>query len=205
MEAGSKKLFIIILISSILIILSQNPFSRGPYVYDFLDWLSYESMGGDVWVCWQDSFFGQVLPFLAYFPAIAGGLGIIGAFTSLSSEGTTKLILKIVGILAILAYVLFALLGMIFAIIGAALPLPNLPGAYFCLVPGILLIIISILIKKPDYMKGHAKENKEYFAIDSAAQQPERPTMRIPSIKCPNCGMLVLADAQFCENCGEFL
>ena len=213
MEGRSKAgFFIMALIGSILILLSQNfgtpevsQFFR-EFTQDFFDWSSYLTGGGQTaYVSWQDSFFGQVLPFLAYFPAIAGGIGILSSLVFVKSPNAGKLTFKITGLLAIIGFVIFVLFNMIFGMFSSVIPLPNLSGGYFCIVPGILILILSFMIKKPDYMKGHAREDKEYFAIGGEPQGPVIPSVRAPTVACPKCGALISADQTFCESCGEFL
>ncbi|MHA1266027.1 MAG: zinc ribbon domain-containing protein [Candidatus Helarchaeota archaeon] len=205
MELHKKSMFIVVLILSISIFLSQNFWTAGPSVAEPFDWsMYYTALSGTVFVSWQDSFFGQLLPFLAYFPAIAGIMGILSAFFLVGNEIALKIALKITGIFAILAYVTFFLFGLLFGIFSSETQIPNLPGGYLCLVPGIILFILSMLIQKPEYMKGHAPENKEYYAIETT-ETPSTPAYQVGMIQCPNCGTMIPADAQFCENCGQFL
>lgn len=207
LEGRSKAaIFIIALISSILIILSQNFGTLGPSVAEFFDWSMYYAMiDGTVFVSWQDSFFGVLLPFLAYFPAIAGILGVLSSLLFLKGPNSAKLTFKITGLLAIIGFVIYVVLNLIWSLLSSEIPLPNLPGGYFCLIPGILILILSFMIKKPDYMKGHAREDKEYYAIGGEPQGPVTPSVRAPTVACPKCGAMISADQTFCESCGEFL
>lgn len=210
MEGRNKAgIFILVLVCSILIIISQNFGAQGGDVQEFLDWSTYLNASYDpVWVSFQDSLLIQVLPFLsfiAYFPTVAGVMGAISALIVLKSEDGAKIVLKITGLFAIIAFALFTLIGMMFGLFSSELQLPNMPGAYFCLVPGILILILSFMIKKPDYMKGHAREDKEYYAIGGEPQGPVIPSVRAPTVACPKCGAMISADQTFCESCGEFL
>ncbi|MHA1276758.1 MAG: hypothetical protein ACTSQI_13760 [Candidatus Helarchaeota archaeon] len=202
--ARHKGIFIIIVLISILIILSQNFFAQGTDVFDVFDWVTYDSISGTVWVCWQDSFLGAIIPYLAYFPTIAGALGIIGGVVVLKEEGPAKIILKIAGVLAILAYALFAISGFIFTLIGNPLPLPNLPGAYICLIGGIVVLILSISINKPEYLKGYAPDEKDYYAIEAKPSIVAGPEPSGLTMQCPHCGAIVSANQLFCEQCGEY-
>lgn len=204
MEGRNKVLFIFLLLFSILILLSQNFWTQGEFVSEFLDWMSYESVGGWVYVSWQDSFFRFLFP-LTYFPTIAGGLGITGAIVLLGSLTASRILSKIAAVLAILAYGLFILLHALFGLIlGSATLIPNMAGAYLCLVPGILLLICAYSLKSSK-VEGQAMENKQYYAIGGEAQKPTQPYVKAPTIKCPNCGALIQADQLFCEQCGQYL
>jgi len=205
MERRNKVLFIVLLIFSILILLSQNFWTQGEYVSEFLDWMEYQSISGWVYVSWQDSFFSFLSP-LTYLPTMAGGVGILGAFALLGSIGASKLLNLFACILAILAYGIFILLHALFGLImGAAVLIPNLPGAYFCLVPGILLLICSYLLKSSKAGLGHVMENKQYYAIGGEAPKPMPTSAKAPTIKCPKCGALIQGDQLFCEECGQYL
>ena len=205
---GRRKVlvFFLALISSVLIFLSQNFWTQGIHAAEIFDWSTYYAMiEGTVFVSWQDSFFGQMLPFLAYFPAIAGSIGILSSFIFLKGPDSGKLTFKITGLLAIIGFVIYVLLNLIWSFLSSEIPIPNLPGGYFCLIPGILIFIFSYMIKKPDYMKGHAREDKEYYAIGGEPQGPVTPSLRAPTVACPKCGAMISADQTFCESCGEFL
>ena len=206
MEIHKKTFFTLVLICSILIILSQNFGAQGWFVSDFFDWSTYITQDfGRVWVCWQDSFFGIIVPFLAYFPIIAGVLGVISAFTVFNeNEQIAKRTFKIAGLLAVLAFATFLVSGAFFGIISSELALPNLPGGYFCLIPGIIILILGIAIQKPEYAKGHAREDKEYFAIGGEERRPAPAAATGRMMECPNCGKVVSADQLFCEDCGQF-
>ena len=205
METRNKVLFIALLILSVLVLLSQNFWTQGEYVRDFLDWMEYVTVADEtVYVSWQDSFF-QFLSPLTYLPTMAGGVGILGAFALLGSVRASKLLNLIACILAILAYGLFILFPALFGLImGSAILIPNLPGAYLCLVSGILLLICSYSIKSSK-VEGHAMENKQYYAIGGEAPTPSPATVKAPTIKCPKCGALLQGDQPFCENCGQYL
>ncbi len=212
MEKGGKVVFFIISLTlSILIILSQNLWTQGECIREIFDWSTYTAPlstcpGNIVNVCWQNSFIGQMFPFTAYFPAIAGVVGLLSSFLIFKSESAIKTLLKITGILAILGFGLYILSNVIWVVFGNPdMLLPNLPGGYFCLIPGIMLFIMGIVVKKPDYMKGHAREDKDYYAIGGEAQGSVLPATRAPMVKCPHCNAMIQADQTFCENCGEFL
>ena len=205
METRNKVLFIFLILFSILVLLSQNFWTQGEYVRDFLDWMEYDSwLSGWVYVSWQDSFLSFLSP-LTYLPTMAGGAGILGAFALLGSVRVSKLLNLIAFILAILAYGLFILFYNLFGLItGAEVVIPNLPGAYLCLIPGILILICSYSLKTSK-VQGHALENKQYYAIGGETPTPSPTTRKAPTIKCPNCGALLQADQLFCENCGQYL
>jgi len=198
-------LFIFLLGLSTLILLSQNFWTQGAHVSEFFDWMSYESVSGWVWVSWQDSFFSFLSP-LIYLPAIAGGIGILGAIALLGSIKASKIISYLAALFAIFAFALFLLFHALFGLaIGAATLIPNMPGAYLCLVPGLLLLICAYLLKSSKEGEGHVMENKQYYAIGGEAQKPTQPYIKAPMIKCPNCGALIQGDQLFCEQCGHYL
>jgi hypothetical protein len=206
METRNKVLFIFLLTFSILILLSQNFWTQGEYVSDFLDWMTYETItpGVMAYVSWQDSLLSFLSP-LTYLPTMAGAVGILGAFALLGNIRASKLLNLFAFILSILAYVLFTLFyNLIGVFLGAAVLIPNLPGAYFCLVPGIFILICSSLIKS-EKVQGHAMENKQYYAIGGETPAPTVTTVKVPTIKCPKCGALIQGDQLFCENCGQYL
>jgi hypothetical protein len=204
MEGRNKVLFIFLLLFSILILLSQNFWTQGENVSEFLDWMEYESISGWVYVSWQDSFFSFLSP-LTYLPMMAGVVGIAGALGLLGSVRASKLLNLVAFILALLAYGLFILFHALFGlIVGSAMLIPNLPGAYLCLVSGILLLICSYSLKSSK-VEGHAMENKQYYAIGGETPTPSPTTAKAPTIKCPKCGALIPGDQLFCENCGQYL
>lgn len=203
-----KTFLVLVLICSILMIISQNFGTRGFLVEEFLDWTTYINIDVvRVWASFQDSLIGYIpgLNILAYFPTVAGVLGIISAFSVFKDESSPKLLFKIVGLIAILAYAMFFLFGLFFGIFSSELAIPNLAGGYFCLIPGIILLILGIAIKKPEYMKGSARVDKEYYAIGGEPRGPAPPSITAPTIACPNCGAMLAADEVFCDNCGQYL
>ena len=205
MEGRNIVLFIFLLFFSILILLSQNFGTQGENISEIFDWMGYESISGWVYISWQDSFFSFLSP-LTYLPTMAGVMGIIGALALLGSVRASKLLNKITSILAILAYGLFILLYNLFGlIVSSATLIPNLPGAYFCLIPGILILICSSLITSSKAGEGHVMENKQYYAIGGETQKQTPSAVKAPMIKCSNCGAIIQADSLFCDNCGQYL
>ncbi len=199
METRNIILFPILLIFAILIIISQNFALIEP-----LDWLYYESVSGWIDVSWQDSFFGFI-PVLPYLPTIGGILAILGAILVFLNEKSSKLCGIIGGIITILAFGFFTLFHLIFGLVSTQSFFPNMPGAYICLIPGIFVLILSLLIKKPDFGKGEARVDREYYAIGGEPKGPALPAVPAPSIVCPHCGAMLSADQTFCESCGEFI
>ncbi|MFX1295244.1 MAG: zinc ribbon domain-containing protein [Promethearchaeota archaeon] len=203
MEVRNKVLFFVSLVCAVLIFLSQNFFAQGTMVQDFFDWLTYDSISGTVYVSFQDSYVGQMIPVLGYFPAIAGALVIIGSFILFKTVIGAKILSLIGGIIAILAFVFFTIFHIIFEMINYQSFIPNLPGAYFCLVSGIMGVIMAFLLKIAPEM-GYVKEDKEYYAIGTGPASPVTPDIREPRIRCPNCGTIASGDQLFCEQCGQY-
>ena len=202
MERKNKVLFIILLVCSILIFLSQNFSTQGQDVLEFFDWVTYEVTPGNwVHVSYQDSFMGQVL--FGYFPALVGGLAILAAILIFANIHASRISCIITGILTIIAYIIFILPSIILQLVGSYIPFPNLAGAYFFLIPGILVLILGFFLKKTEI--GYAREDKEYYAIEKKPAQGAAPIAEGPTILCPHCGATIRADQAFCEECGEFL
>ena len=147
---------------------------------------------------------GKMLgPVIGYWPSIVAGLTIMGAVLIFANIRAAKISCLIAGILAIVGTLLYLLPSLILQLVGSEIPFPNQAGAYFFIIPGIMVLILSFLLKKPKSM-GYAKEDKEYYAIDTGPVGTVTPDMEGPKTECPHCGALVPADQQFCEMCGEY-
>ena len=204
MEGRNKLLIIILIVMAICIFLSQNFGSLGDTTLDFFDWTSYY-VDPTMWhVSFQDSFMGKMLgATFGYWPSIVGGVTLLGTFLIFANIRAAGIACKVAGILAIIGFFIYILPSLILQIVGSIIPFPNQPGAYFYIVPGIMVLILSFLLKKPKPM-GYAKEDKDYYAIDTGPVASVSPDMQGPKTECPHCGALVPADQQFCEMCGEY-
>ncbi|HUY01288.1 MAG TPA: zinc ribbon domain-containing protein [Candidatus Deferrimicrobium sp.] len=205
MEKRNIGVLIIIIICAVALILSQNFWGGGEYSHDLFDWTSYyiDEYGWWVYVSFQDSVIGQLIPGIGYFPVIVAGLALTGALVIAASVRAAKLLCLIGGILGIVGLLLYLLPTLILQLIGSYIPFPNELGAYLFIVSTFIILIASFFIKKTEM--GTAKADKQYYAIGKATQPKPGMTFAAgPVIKCPHCGATVPRDQLFCEECGQY-
>ncbi len=204
MEKRNIVVFILMLICSVCIFLSQNFGTQGQNVLEFFDWVTYEVTPGNwVHVSFQDSIIGQTLPNLAYMPSITGGIALLAAVLALASVKASKIISIITMVVGLITLFIFMMPSIFLGMFGSSIPFPNLAGAYFCIGPAIGILISAFLLKTKREM-GYAKENKDYFAIGDTYTPPPEPIEKGPTTQCPHCGAIVPQDQLFCEQCGEY-
>lgn len=160
---------------------------------------------------------------ISYLPLIGGFLALIGFLVYLLEFKIGRTLLVIGGVLGIITYVLYIVIWLLPLIIGnifgqAMLAIfgigfsisfeskslvPNLYGAYFCLIPAIGLIFTRFFMKMTEY--DESLEEFKGFKDEDMETPYEKKVAGAGTIFCPKCGAKTPVKSLFCEQCGTYL